>query len=268
MYQFTYQPTPKNILLDLMGVRQNYALETSQLSIISAAFNISINNLRVSLNRLQSDNLISNDERGVYTLTNKALAKRKFINRWRLEPTQNSPWDTSWLACHLPIGSDRSLRKKSLHALEWHGFKPSLDQVWVRPNNLNPSSAELSVSLSKLGLEPAANCFVMHEVQDALASQWAQTLWDVVQLDQDYAELTQKLQDSLASLQSKSIEVSLAETCHLGGEAIHRLAMDPLLPKEIRPGKHYQQLKNAMITYNHAGREIWLEQLEQLGVNA
>jgi phenylacetic acid degradation operon negative regulatory protein len=267
MYQFTYQPTPKNILLDLMGVNKNGELATSQLNLISQAFDISINNLRVCLNRLVSADLITNDDRGVYCLTEKALAKRAFINRWRHDTFAYAGWNYSWMACHLPKGGDRNLRKKSLVALQWYGFTLGLDQLWIRPNNLMVNCSELSMELTQLGLENHAHCFVLQEVPDALASQWAHNLWNITQLDAEYSALVQSLKTSLENLEKKSLDASLAETCRLGGEAIHRLAIDPLLPKEIRPQKKYQQLKTTMLKYDRVGRNIWLNQLEQLGVH-
>lgn len=261
MYQFHYQPTPKNILLDLMGVNTRHALSTSQLNLISDAFDISINNLRVTLNRLVSAGLVSNDDRGVYCLTESALNKRRFINRWRSNSLMQQHWDGSWLGCHLPKGTQRTQRNKSLRALSWYGFRAGLDQLWVRPNNINVDLATLLADLRTLGIESAAQCFVLSEIDTTLSDRWTTELWDIEALDSHYAALIETLDASEAGLHEKSVLSCLAETCRLGGEAIHRLATDPLLPEQIRPGKLYESLKHAMLRYDKTGRDIWLQQL-------
>ncbi|GAA5445444.1 hypothetical protein Misp06_03647 [Microbulbifer sp. NBRC 101763] len=267
MYQFTYEPTPKNVLLDLMGVNKRHELATSQLGYISDAFDISINNLRVTLNRLVGAGLITQNGRGMYRLTEKALAKRAFINRWQQNTFHYDNWDYRWLACHLPKGVSRAVRAKSILVLEWYGFAAGLDHLWVRPNNLIINHAELTVTLIRLGLEESAHCFVLQDVPDILVSHWAHHLWDIERLDSEYDALIHSLESSLTSLAAKSVSASLYETCRLGGEAIHRLAVDPLLPKVIRPQKKYQQLKKIVRKYDRVGRNIWLEQLQKLGVD-
>lgn len=267
MYQFAYEPTPKNVLLDLMGVNKRHELATSQLGFISDAFDISTNNLRVTLNRLVSTGLITHDGRGVYRLTEKALAKRVFINRWQKNTFHYDNWDHRWLACHLPKKTARPVRKKSLLILEWYGFAAGLDHLWVRPNNLTLNHAEITTDLATLGLEEDAYCFVLQSVPDSLVSQWVSQLWDIERLDYEYDALMQSLENSFTTLASKPVNASLSETCRLGGEAIHRLAVDPLLPKVIRPQKKYQQLKSIVRKYDRAGRNIWLEQLKKLGVD-
>lgn len=262
MYQFRYQPTPKNILLDLMGVNSNNQLTTPELQPISEAFNLSINNLRVTLNRLVSAGLVSNAERGSYRLTAKALQKRRFINRWRDDRLMRPDWDGSWVGCHLPKGADRTERSSSLRALQWYGFKPGLEQLWIRPDNLTPGSAELHSGLRKLGLEALSHCFVITEIETTLAKQWC-SLWDVRTLDNHYLELLDALSRSLDNLAKQPRKNSLAETWRLGGEAIHLLATDPLLPQQIRPGHCYENLKNTMKRYDVVGRSLWLKQLRQ-----
>ncbi|WP_444936059.1 hypothetical protein ACJJIW_18870 [Microbulbifer sp. JMSA004] len=267
MYQYTYEPTPKNVLLDLMGVNRRHELSTSQLGFISDAFDISTNNLRVTLNRLVGSDLITHDGRGMYRLTEKALAKRAFIDRWQQNTFHYESWDHSWITCHLPKGVSRTTRKKSLMVLEWYGFAAGLDQLWVRPNNLKLAHSEITVELETLGLEEGAYCFVLQEVPDLLASHWAHQLWDVEKLDSEYEALVQTLEDSLKALSGKPVCATLYETCRLGGEAIHRLAVDPLLPRNIRPQNRYQQLRNIVHKYDRAGRKIWLDQLKTLGVD-
>lgn len=268
MVSLKYEPNPRNVILDLMGVNQPNPLDTSYLPLISDIFGITINNLRVALTRLVAKGLISNDGRSIYRLTPKAVAKRDFINRWQSDQASNQPWDKSWITCHLPKGTERSARKKTLLALEWYGFKPGLEQMWIRPNNLKLNLTELMSSLRELGLEPEARAFILSQVEDSLQTHWQNNLWLIKKLDQDYADLIQVLDNSLKTVKQNSLHQSLHETCVLGGEAIHLLAIDPLLPAEIRPSDKYQQLQKSMLIYEKMGREMWLEQLSNLGVQS
>ena len=265
MYDFKYKPSPKNIVLDLIAVNQYRQLETPQLTFISEIFDISMNNLRVTLNRLVNEDLLANDERGVYRLTPKALSKREFINQWRSKQTLDT-WDGSWLACYLQKGVDRTTRKKTLLALEWYGFKPGLDLIWVRPNNLVLETENLAESLTTLGIEEGTKLFVMSDTDKHLQRRWTTTVWPVDQLDQQYDALVLQILKSTQLLETNSVRTSLIETCQLGGEAIHCLALDPLLPKAIRAGEKYEELKQTMLNYDKLGRKIWLEELSKLGV--
>lgn len=266
MYRFRYQPSPRNILLDLMGVHPEHQLATGLLGVISDAFDLSVNNLRVTLSRLAAADFVRSNERGVYSLTEKALAKRSFMDRWKESSLTTPEWEGNWLACHLPKGEERGVRKKTCQALELNGFKVGLDQLWVRPDNLTTPLPELRQRLRGLGLESGASCFVMQAVEDHVASEWAATLWPVATLNREYEELISLLHQSEDELTGKSSGASLAETCRLGGEAIYRLAIDPLLPQAIRPGNCYEKLQEAARRYDRIGREIWLEQLQTLGV--
>lgn len=268
IYQFKYKPNPKNIVLDLMGVNKSHSLGIAQLHSISDIFGISINNLRVTLNRLVKAEMLSKDDANIYHLTPKSLDKRKFINRWRASQLKKDSWDGSWIACYLPKGIDRTLRKKSFLALDWYGFKQGLDHVLVRPNNLMLSIEELALSLKTLGLEVGATIFVMSDLDETTHNDWISNLWSITQLDCSYNALTNQLIKSRSALESTSSRSSLVDVCLLGGEAIHYLAIDPLLPDTIRPGKAYETLKNTMIDYDAIARNSWLEKLSCLGVDS
>jgi phenylacetic acid degradation operon negative regulatory protein len=52
----------------------------------------------------------------------------------------------------------------------------------------------------------------------------------------------------------------------LGGEAIRRLVLDPLLPEEICPGRDRLALAAAMGRYDDLGRAAWAEFLARYDV--
>ncbi len=264
-YPFKRELSPRNIILDLMGVSHPNPMEAAHLPVISHVFSVPVNNLRVALTRLAAKGMLDNTQRGVYRLSAKAIVRNEFTRRWKSPQYSDKPWDASWIACHLSKGSNRSIRSKSINALNWFGFKPGLDGIWVRPNNLVQSVSELLSVLRSLGLEAHAQVFSINDVEATLAKSW-QTLWATTELDTRYQQLNEKLLHSFKQLQSAQPTTTLLETCLLGSEAIHLLATDPQLPPDIRPACHYEELRTTMLEYDQIGRKIWLKQLPDLGV--
>ena len=265
-YQFQRELSPRNIILDLMGVSHPKPMLSSHLNVISSTFDVPVNNLRVALTRLVNKGMLDNTERGVYRLSTKAMVRNDFATRWKEKQVNDTTWDGSWIACHLSKGSHRTIRAKSINALNWFGFKPGLDAIWVRPNNLRMNILELTDTLRNLGLESQAHLFTLTDIESSLAKQW-QTLWAIDTLDQTYVKLNDQLKKSFKDLQSSPPNTSLQETCMLGGEAIYCLSMDPQLPKAIRSSDEFDRLRKTMLDYDKIGRTIWLQQLVSLGVD-
>lgn len=262
MIEFQRAVTPKTILFDLLGVAFPQPIFSPQLAVIANIFSVPENSLRVALSRLVEKGWVNNDVRGEYHLTEKSRARNAVVRAWR-EADKQKPWDGQWLACHLPKGACRSDRNKTHKALGWYGFKPGLDLMWVRPDNLALSLSELTQRMHLVGLEPDAHLFVLSQVDDALSNNW-QRLWPVDQLNQHYQFLKDQLINSSERMKRNG---SLKETCLIGGEAIHCLVKDPQLPKEFSSPDAYQNLRATMLDYDQLGREIWFEELTRLGVH-
>ncbi len=264
-YPFKRELSPRNIILDLMGVSHPAPLEATVLPAIGEVFDQSINTLRVALTRLVAKGFLDNTQRGVYRLSTKAIARNEFTRRWKSAQGSSKQWDNSWIACHLSKGSNRTVRNKSVNALNWMGFKPGLDGLWVRPNNLQLLVPELLSNLRSLGLEAQAQVFSLNDVEDNLAKGW-KNLWAIHELDKGYQQLNKRLLKSITNLQKPNSKTTLLETCLLGSEAIHYLATDPQLPSEIRPTLHYETLRHTMLEYDQLGRKLWYQKLPALGV--
>jgi phenylacetic acid degradation operon negative regulatory protein len=58
----------------------------------------------------------------------------------------------------------------------------------------------------------------------------------------------------------------MVESFQLGGDAIRRLALDPLLPDALLPSAERAQLLAAMRRYDRAGRACWAGFLGGFGV--
>ena len=58
----------------------------------------------------------------------------------------------------------------------------------------------------------------------------------------------------------------MAESFLIGGEAIRRIVLDPLLPDAIVPTAERDALVRAMTAYDDIGRRCWASFLERYGV--
>ena len=86
------KPNARKLLLKLLGSRDNIQMNASVAVRVGALFGISENNIRVTLTRLQSAQLISLVERGFYKLGDKGI---RFANN-KIElcsPGEASIWD-------------------------------------------------------------------------------------------------------------------------------------------------------------------------------
>ena len=58
----------------------------------------------------------------------------------------------------------------------------------------------------------------------------------------------------------------MVESFELGGNAIRQLALDPLLPDALLPGRERELLLETMLRYDRAGRACWSRFLGGFGV--
>ena len=77
------KPNARKLLLKLLGSRDNIQMNASVAVRVGALFGISENNIRVTLTRLQSAQLITLVERGFYKLGDKGIRFAKEIHQWR-----------------------------------------------------------------------------------------------------------------------------------------------------------------------------------------
>ena len=69
--------------------------------------------------------------------------------------------------------------------------------------------------------------------------------------------MTRRLKESAAQLDAMDQEAARIETFQLGGEAIHLLAKDPLLPSEFVDTEAREALWRTLRDYDVAGQRIW-----------
>ena len=260
--------TPKNVIVDLLRMTPQRSISSKALVETAELFNFNANAIRVSLTRLVSSGILENDTRGYYRLAKKTDPISSYIEDWRMgEERRNSQWNNgAWMLCHLPKKPQRSARARTLKALRFLGFREGLDNVWVRPANLQYAFAEIDTLLTHLGLEPAATLMMSTELRQATRERWQHQLWNTKALDHGYREGIRKIEASLKHLPKLSNREAMAETFIVGGEAIHILVKDPWLPNEIFTTEERARLHELMLHYDEVGREIWSKEVKHLQV--
>jgi len=242
---------PGDILMDLLRGMPPRGRSVKTLVEWGRLFDISENVVRVTLSRLLARGLVECPTRGRYRLAAATDAVNDFVDRWRLGEERVRRWDNLWLMVVLTEHENRSL-----WALESYGFRAVRDGVHIRPDNLNLSPDDLIHNLQKLGLTDAATLITGRPVDDKTTKQWF-ALWQPEQLNVEYRSTREALVESTARLREMSRDEAMLESFNLGGEGIHLLAKDPLLPPPAADVTERSALWEVLIKYDALGKAIW-----------
>ncbi len=217
-------------------------------------FGFTENTLRVTLSRLVSRGLLTSPRRGYYQLSAGTSELNRFVDDWRLGESRMRPWqDGQWLICHLTEATDRSR-----WALESLGFREVRPALWARPDNLSVDFSSLRDRLQNLGLEDTALVLGPCEI-DAQTQQSWRAAWPVEDLLHAYLAALERLQKSAQNLETLPRRQAKLESFTIGGEMIHLLAKDPLLPGQWLDGSNRDRLGQAMLRYDQQGKDIWAQ---------
>ncbi len=235
-------------------------------SLIAAArlFDISQNNIRVTLVRLRRAGMIEPDERGRYRLARQAAPIGKQVTAWREVEQRVRPWAGAWLAAHTGAvqRSDRRAHRHGDRALRLLGFQLFRAGLHVRPDNLAGGVGAIRQQLYELGLDAKALVFRM-DTLDAMSERRARSLWDTAALREGYRSSLTALARSKRRLAELPPHDALVESFVLGGRVIRQIVLDPLLPEPLVPTHERKALVQAMCRYDRAGRSCWSSFLRQ-----
>jgi phenylacetic acid degradation operon negative regulatory protein len=230
-------------------------------------FGFTENTLRVTLSRLVSRGTLTNPRRGYYQLSEGTDELNRFVDDWRQGESRTRSWSPGqWLICHWegkPLADEnpdntvtRSSSSKTRWALESLGFREVRRSLWARPDNLALELSLLKARLLGLSLDSHAlilgPCLIDSETEDA----W-RNAWQPDTLAQGYRSALKRLGQSARSLDGLSKQQAKLESFTLGGEVIHLLAKDPLLPREWLDTRDRERLWQAMLRYDQQGKEVW-----------
>lgn len=227
-------------------------------------FDISQNNIRVTLVRLRRAGMIEPDERGRYRLAPQAAPIGKQVTGWRDVEQRVRPWDRTWIAVHTRAvqRSERRAHRHGDRALRLLGFQLFHAGLHVRPDNLAGGIAGTREQLYELGLDAKALVFRM-DTLDAMNERRARGLWNTTALREGYRLSLAALARSERRLAELPPHDALVESFVLGGRVIRQIVLDPLLPEPLVPAHERKALVQAMCHYDRAGRSCWSSFLRQ-----
>lgn len=259
-----FQITPKSLILSIMQVADERTIPIKALIVCGDLFGFTSNTIRVTVTRLIREKTIESDERGYYRLGTRKNPVSRFIKTWRMGEKRLVAWDERWLCVLLPHKMDRSLQVRCKKVLEILGFREGLTDLWVRPFNLIFSMEDIVIIMKSMGMHPNTELFIGQNFSRTLMNRWKSYLWDVEGINQSYSEIIKKLEKSHDRIPKMPVENAMVESYIIGGEAIHILLTDPLLPTEIQPSGNREKLTRIMLSYDDLCMDIWVKKLEGL----
>jgi len=254
-----FRVSAKSLAIDLLSTMPpRFPVAVGALLHGATVLGIGENSMRVALARLRARGLVESDERGLYRLSSIAQPVNRRVRSWRSVEESVTPWDGSWLAVDmsgLPRG-DRKRSRQCLRALRLLGFETFTPALRIRPNNLVGGTGAMRERLSTLGFMPTPMTFELTSLDSELDSK-ARSLWAVDTLEAGYLASRERLVASTERLSSLTQIEAMAETFRLGGEAVRRIVLDPLLPEPIVDAHARQALVDEMRRYDRLGRDCW-----------
>jgi len=246
------QPKPSSVILDLMSSAQGRNLSAKWLMRIGGYFGFAENTMRVALSRLCSRGHVESAGRGYYRMAHSTEAVNNFVGRWRLGEDRVAHW--RHLGWHVVPAQT--------HTQEWVlknlGFREVAARLFARPDNLTINADELASLAAQLGLEPEVVFLTAKVIRPQDVENWV-ACWDTDALNHSYQMSLRCLKESAIRLSSLSLEAALVETFNLGGEIVHLLAKDPLLPRSMVQVSARRALWEEMLNYERIGKKFWAQ---------
>lgn len=260
------KPRPKSVVLDLLSTLRGRSAPVRFLVAAADIFGIDSNATRVAITRLLAAGLVERDERGAYRTGRAADPVLARLNTWRSMEKRTRDWDGTWIGATPSICCcSKDDRAGSLKALEFTGMREFAPGFWIRPDNLEGGLDAVRAALFGLGVPGASPVFRVRDFDEASEAR-ARTLWDAEAIRRHYRSIAAELESSAARLPAMEAKAAMAESFLIGGEAIRRIVLDPLLPEAIVPTAEREALVRAMTAYDEIGRRCWAPFLERYGV--
>ena len=254
------KPIAKHLLMKLIGSRKGMKMNAASAVRVGALFGISENNIRVTLNRLQSANLLQLVERGYYKLGKEGERFAEEISHWRIAEDMLCEWYGDWVTVltNSLVKSDRKAQRKRQRALKLMGMRKLSADFYIRPNNFADGIDSVRLRLHGLGLDKNAMVFVASHLPPSL-HQKAITLWHGDALEISYEQGIAMIEQSLQQLPDYSLSQAAKVSYLVGDNALQHLVFDPLLPEPLVNVSLRKTFREKVIAYDKAGADIWYE---------
>ncbi len=255
--------TAKTLVLDLMRASIPHSWPIKQLIEVGELFGFSHNAVRVNVTRLLAKQVLEQDERGSYRLAESAVVTMaEGLQNWREGEARLKTWQGDWLQLQIAPGNNAKQQQWLEHVCLRFGFRQLWSTCWLRPNNLALSHQELIAQIASAAGHREFMLCTSSEVQLPKAEPLTK-LWDVKAIEDSYQQHLNRLQQSEAELGNKPTDEFLVETFVLGGEGIHMLVCDPLLPAEMFNADLREQLTAHVAHYDAMAKPHWIERFSQ-----
>ena len=258
------KPVARKLLLKLLGSRDNIKMNASAAVRVGALFGISENNIRVTLTRLQSAQLITLIDRGDYKLADKGIKFAKEIHQWREDENGLVPWQNDWVIAQTSLlpKSDKKQLRTTERALKLVGMMKLASDMYIRPNNFSGGVSEVRDKLHTLGLSGKALVFSASDFDNQTQAN-AMKLWSHLNLETLYKDGCCEIEKSLARMPTLPLEEATKESYVIGDRALYHLVFDPLLPSPFVDVAMRERYRNLVKKYDDMGAQIWLRFLDQ-----
>ena len=258
------KPVARKLLLKLLGSRDNIKMNAGAAVRVGALFGISENNIRVTLTRLQSAQLITLVERGYYKLGDEGILFANKIHQWREDENGLVPWQNDWVVAQTSTipKSDKQQQRTNERALKLVGMRKLANDIYLRPNNFSGGAGEVRDKLYALGLSSKALVFSASDF-DSKEHSKAMGLWSHLNLETLYKDGYSEIEESLTRLPSLPLEEATKESYVIGDRALYHLVFDPLLPSPLVDVALRERYRNLVKKYDDMGAQIWARFLNQ-----
>lgn len=259
--------TPKSLILDLLSSFRGTSVPVSALVAAGGLFGHSDNGMRVALARLRTAGVVERDERGRYRLAASAQALNRRVISWQRIEERVVDWSGAWVAAFGPgdAAVTRPMRRRGARALEYLGLRPLRPGLEVRPDNLAGGVDALRRELQGLGLDPSVLVVRMDELPGDAGAE-AASLWNGSEIRAQHRASLTELAASERRLAALPPGAAMVESFEIGGRAIRRLVLDPLLPDTLVASDERQALAAALRAYDGRGRRAWSAFMERFGI--
>jgi len=249
-------------LLSSVGAEQQ---PVARLVHAGALFDIEPSTMRVAITRLQQNGLLESRERGVYQAGPKAKALTRRVQQWQDVTSKTRDWTGDWLVAltHHLGRTDRKQVRARERALALSGYRAVDGAIWVRPANLAREIDAHRRDLIEIGADDQILVLQASSSAPDRQQDWA-GLWSVNDLERTYREAISTMSASLAGLDKLTPDQAARETLLIGQAVIRSINFDPLLPPELANAALFEEMVDAMKTYNEHGRRCWSASFEQL----
>ncbi len=253
----TTQLSARELILTLIDSAAAERLTARYFVAAGELFDVDQASIRVALGRLVRDGSLKQVERGVYGLASRAGTLHRLVRNWSTVEDDLKPWEGGWIGivCSHLGRSDKTRLRGRERALRLLGFAET-HGLWVRPDNLRTSMADLRINLVDLGLDEAS---LTLEIAGLLPEESIDpaTLWHISALEDQYRTLSQQLEESLNRLPVMDDAAAAIETLSLGREVTRAILLDPLLPDEWIDTSMRREMIDLMKIYDAQGKTFW-----------